>query len=208
MSQDTDRAVDVADADREKPVEYRDVPDWDDEYLDRVSDRLMFNYDLEKDYRVRGETFPLYGTLRMESQKQFFHPALSYGRHESSEYLFVRRTNRTSVAELERLVTLGHDLAADIEADEEHFSTDFTFALVVADLDDKVRKFVTGFHDRTLLKYGYYGHYEVNLLVVAPEREELVASPNADVGEAFRFWEPTERKRRGVFSRVAGLFRS
>lgn len=202
-----DRTVDSRnDAHSEESVEYSDVPDWDDEYIDRVSDRLMFNYDLEKDYRVRGETFSLYGALRMESHKQFLHSSLSYGHHESSEYLFVRRVERASVAELERLVQLGHELAAEwISANEEHFSTDFTFALVVETLDDEIREFVAGFHDRTLLKYGYYGHYEVNLLVVAPDREELAASKNADVADAFRFWDPDESERT-VLSRIVGFF--
>jgi hypothetical protein len=185
-------------------AEYSDVPDWDDEYIDRVSDRLLFNYDLERDHRIRGESFALYGALRMESQRQFFHPALSYGRHESTEHLFVRRADRPSVAELERLVAIGHDLAEDIETDEEHFSTEFTFVLVADQLDD-VREFVADFHDRTLLKYGYYGHYEVNLVVVAPESEELVASQNADVAEAFRLWEPDETEQ-GLLARLAGLF--
>lgn len=167
----------------------------------------MFNYDLEKDYRVRGESFTLYGALDIESHKQFLHSSLSYGHHESAEHLFVRRAERTSIEELERLVRLGHDLADEwITANEEHYSTDFTFALVVETLDDEVREFVAGFHDRTLLKYGYYGHYEVNLLVVAPENEELVRSKNADIADAFRLWESGEAERRGLLSRLAGLF--
>jgi hypothetical protein len=181
------------------------VPNWDDEYVDRVADRLQFNYDLEDDYRVRGESFTLYGFLRVESRKQFFHEALSYANHGSSEHLFVRRDARADVAALETLVALGHDLAADIDADEEHFSTEFTFALVVSELSPAVREFVTDFRDRTLLKYGYYGHYEVNLLVVAPDSEELVASENADVAAAFRLWE-TEDEPSGLVSRLAGLF--
>lgn len=184
--------------------EHPDVPDWDDEYIDRVGERLRFNFDLERDHRIRDESFTLYGALRMESQKQFFHPALSYGRHESIEHLFVRRTDRVSTADLELLVGLGHTLAADIEADEEHFSTDFTFVLVGAYGDD-VREFVADFHDRTLLKYGYYGHYELNLVVVTPETEDLVASRNADVAEAFRLWDANETDR-GLLSRVRGLF--
>ena len=181
------------------------IPDWDDEYIDRVADRLQFNYDLERDHRVRGEPFTLYGFLRVESQKQFFHEALSYANHGSSEHLFVRRNERVDVAALETLVALGHDLAEGIDADEEHFSTEFTFVLVVEELSPTVREFVADFRDRTLLKYGYYGHYEVNLLVVAPEMEELVASENADVAAAFRLWE-TEDEPSGLVSRLAGLF--
>lgn len=182
------------------------VPDWDDEYVDRVSDRLMFNYDLQQDYHVHGESFTLYGSLRMESHKQFFHPALSYARNESTEHLFVRRAT-AGVAALERLVDLGHTLADEwVAADEEHYSTDFTFVLVAPDIDDDVRRFVAGFRDRTLLRYGYYGHYEINLLVVAPDTETLVASANADVADAFRLW-PAEDDARGLLGRLAGRLR-
>jgi hypothetical protein len=191
--------------DPEREEEF-DLPDWDDEYLHRVAERLQFNYDLEATHTVGGERFALYGALTLESHKQFFHSALSYGHHESAEHLYARRHDGVRVADLEALVALGHDLADDIDADEEHFSTEFTFALVVPRIPDDVREFVAGFRDRTLLKYGYYGHYEVNLIVVAPDAEKLVASENADVAEAFRLWETGNPEPEGLVSRLAGLF--
>ncbi|WP_049898590.1 hypothetical protein [Halococcus agarilyticus] len=188
-------------------VTHPDVPDWDDEYVDRVSDRLQFNYDLERDFRTRGERFTLYGTLHVESHKQFLHSALSYGHHESGEHLFVRRVDRTGVAELERLVDLGHALADEwVEPNEEHFSTDFTFAVAADTLDDDTRSFVEGFKDRTLLKYGYHGHYEINLVIVEPDRETLAASRNADVADAFRLWgDDTDRS--GLLGRIVARVR-
>ncbi|ELY86944.1 hypothetical protein [Natrinema altunense] len=192
----------------ELPAEIREaVPDWDDEYLDRVSDRLLYSYDLEKDHRGGGERWDLYGELRVRSQKQFFHPALSYADHEAEEYLFVRRDSRPTVAELERLVALGHDLADDrVVADEEHFGTDVTFVLVADGIPDDVREFVAGFRDRTLLKFGYHGHYEINLVVVDPESEAYVGSEAADVVEAFTLWETVSEPEEGLLSRFAKRF--
>jgi len=190
------------------PAEIREaVPTWDDEYFDRVSDRLMYSYDLERDYAVRGEAFDLYGEFRVLNQKQFFHPALSYADHETEEHVFARRAGRPTVADLESLVELGHDLADDwIEADEEHYETKFTFVLVADELPDAVASFVDGFRDRTLLKYGYYGHYEVNLAVVAPDDEAAVASEKADVVDAFALWGDVERESEGFLSRFAKRF--
>ena len=192
----------------ELPQEIREaVPDWDDEYFDRVSDRLMYSYDLEKDYRGAGERWDLYGEMRVRSQKQFFHPALNYADHESEEYLFARREARPTVRELERLVDLGHDVADErIVADEEHFGTDITFVLVAEELSEDVREYVSGFRDRNLLKYGYYGHYDVNLLVVAPDAEAHVASEAADVVEAFTLWETVSEPEEGFLSRFARRF--
>lgn len=175
------------------------VPDWEDPYFDRVADRLMANYDLENGYAVRGEHFDLYGKLDVHSRKQFFHPALSYGHHHMEEHLFARRVESPRVADLEALVDLGHELAgAWVEPSDTHFSTEFSFALVVDSIPDAVREFVTGFSDRTLLKYGYHGHYEINLAVVAPDRNECIASENADVAEAFSMWDSTENRKSGV----------
>jgi hypothetical protein len=184
------------------------VPYWEsDPYLDRVSDRLMYNYDLERDHRVAGERWDLYGEMRVLSQKQFFHPALSYGDHESEEYLFATRVDRPTVADLERLVEVGHDVADErVTADEEHYRTDFTFVLVADAIPDAVADFVEGFRDRTLLKFGYYGHYEVNLVVVAPDEEALVASEVADVADAFALWADVERESPGLLSRIARRF--
>ncbi len=192
----------------ELPAEIREaVPDWEDEYLDRVSDRLLYNYDLEKDHRAGGERWDLYGKLRVRSQKQFFHPALSYADHEAEEYLFARRESRPTVAELERLVDLGHDLADErVVPDEEHFGTDFSFVLVADEISDDVRSFVEDFRDRTLLKFGYHGHYEVNLVVVVPEAEDHVASEAADVVEAFTLWDDVTTPDEGFLSRFAKRF--
>ena len=192
----------------ELPEEIREeVPTWDDEYFDRVSDRLMFSYDLERDYSVRGHSFPMYAELRMENQKQFLHPALNYADHETREHLFARRAGEPTVPDLEALVDLGHDLADDwIDADEEHYETNFTFVLVADTLSDAVRSFVSGFRDRTLLKYGYYGHYEVNLVVVAPDDEDGVASQEADVLQAFALWGDVERPSESFLSRFAKQF--
>ncbi|MFC4551829.1 MULTISPECIES: hypothetical protein [Halorussus] len=201
---DPDESLSPADA------EYPDVPDWNDEYVDRVSNRLMFNYDLEKDYRVRGESFTLYGEMRLESQKQFLHRSINYANHESREHLLVRRADSVSRADLEALVELGHDLADEwIVANEEHYGTDFTFAVVAPEIPEDVREFVSGFKDRNLLKLGYYGHYEVNLLVTAPDDEAVVESENADVAAAFRTWAdvPEAREPAGFLARLVDRLR-
>ncbi|WP_152039584.1 hypothetical protein [Salinigranum salinum] len=173
-----------------------DVPDWDDEYVDRVSGRIMFNYDLEKGVSVRGEPFTLRGELRIESHKQFFHPAITYGHQHAYEHLFLTERGPVRVSDLERFVGLGHDLADEwVDADEEHYATDFTFVAVTDEISDDVRSHVEAFEDRELIKYGYHGHYEIHLAVVAPDREELVVSRNADVSDALRTWEPIEPDR-------------
>jgi len=190
----------------EFPGEEVEIPEWDDEYLDRVADRLKFNYDLEKSERVRGESFPLYGQLVVESRKQFLHPSVNYANQNVQEHLFARRVDAPAVADLERYVELGNELGDSwVEADEEHRSTDFTFVLVGETLPEDVAAFVEGFSDRTLLKYGYYGHYEVNLAVVAPDEQRYVASENADAWRAFVDWEIEEEP--GLLGRLLGKLR-
>ena len=179
------------------------IPDYDDTYLDTVRDRVMFSYDLDRDHRVRGEAFEMYGHLHMDRHKQFFHPALRFGHHYSEEHLFVRRAESVGEAVLDRLVELGHALADEwVEANEEHYLTEFTFVVVVPEYDTAVESYVSGFRDRTLLKGGYYGHYEVNLVVVAPDSEAAVASDQADVAQAFRTWEKREAESMGAVERL------
>jgi hypothetical protein len=171
-----------------------DVPDWDDEYIDRVSDRLLHSYDLERDRRAGGHRFALYGRLEITRRKQFIHPSVTYGDHQTTEHLFVDRIDEVSVEDMERLAALGDQLAEEwIEADEEHFATEFVFGVVTDEIPAAVREHVAGFESRTLLKYGYYGHYNVRLFVVAPERQESVASPDTDVVTAFRFWDDDKK---------------
>lgn len=186
-----------------EPAEDSDVPTWDDAYIDAVSDRLMFNYDLEKDYTVNQHRFTLYGQMRMASEKHFFHPAIRFAYHEAFEHLFVQRANSVTVNDLETLIELGHTLADKwVDPDEEHFSTEFTFVTVTGNLPAAVRDYVTDFRDRTLIKYGYYGHYEIHLVVVAPDHEDIVGSEEAGVVEAFRLWEPIEREEPGLFQLI------
>lgn len=186
-----------------EPVDDVDLPEWDEEYFDRVAARLVFNYDLERDRTVHGEPFAMYGRLEMSSEKHFFHPSLRFGYHESTEHLFARRRPSVTTEDLDRLVELGHALADDwIDPNEQHFSTEFTFVSVVDRIPDDVRSFVDGFRDRTLLKYGYFGHYEINLVVVAPDRKQIVASSEADVEEAFRLWEPIEKEEPGLWDLI------
>ncbi|KTG19990.1 hypothetical protein [Haloferax profundi] len=186
-----------------------DVPEWDDEYLDRVSDRLMFHYDLEKDSVVRGERFDLFGSMLMETRKQFMHQSINYANHHAKEYLFARRVDTATIAELERLVELGHELAdLWVEPSPEHFGTDFTFVLVAPDVPEDVHDFVSDFADRTLIKFGYYGHVEMNVAVVAPDDEAAIASRNADSVDAFTLWtdiSPTSSK--GVVQRLVERLR-
>ena len=180
-----------------------DVPDWDDEYVDRVSDRLMFNYDLEKDRRVAGRNFTLYGKMEMHHQKHFLHPALSFAHHDSYDHIFTTRVNNAAVSDIESLVSLGHEIADDwIEANEEHYATEFTFAVVTDSIPDEVHEFVDGFRERTMLKKGYYGHYEINFVVVAPEEEDIVASEITDLDAAFRLWERIDGGENGLLARL------
>lgn len=188
-----------------------DRPDWDDDpYLDRVAERLMYNFDLEKDVSAGGERFDLGGELRIEREKHFLHPSLNYANHESREYLYARRDESVTVSELERLAEAGSDLAEDrFEVHDEHFSTDVTFAVIVPDVPSDVADYVEAFSGRTLVRWGFGGHYEINLVVAAPEAETLVASENADVGRAFRTWEPIEPvENSGLLRRIARKLRS
>ncbi|GGL47937.1 hypothetical protein [Halocalculus aciditolerans] len=184
-------------------------PEWDDPYFDEVAERLQYHYDLERDYDLADyETawreWELYGKLDLERRKYFFHPKLSYGHHDTDEHLFARRVDAVTTDDLDALVDLGHRLADEwIVADERHYSTEFTFVLVAPGLPDDVAAYVDGFRDRTLLKYGYYGHYEVNLAVVAPDENAFVASEQAEVAAAFRTWEPLGEPDRGLFGRIA-----
>ena len=188
----------------ERPERPEGVPTWDDEFLDRASDRLMFNYDLERDRAVRGERFDLFGRMRVDSRKQFLHRSVNYANHHADEYVLARRADAVTVADLERLVELGHELADEwVAPDEEHYGTDFSFVLVAPGIPDDVREFVLGFRERRLLKFGYHGHYEVTLGVVAPEREEAVASREADVVAAFALWDDVpDRREDGLLGRV------
>jgi hypothetical protein len=194
--------------DEEAPEQ--DLPEWEDDYLTDVAERLKFNYDLSKEYHAGGEQFPLYGRLFVESHKQFFHPSLNYANHSAVEHLFTERVARPSVRDVERLVDLGHDLADDdawLDPDEEHQQTDFTFVLVSEEVPEEVQSFVDGFRERTLLKYGFYGHYEIHLVVVAPDPESVVASEEVDVWRAFAPWaDDGLDEDRGLLGRVASLF--
>jgi len=188
------------DAADDDPEQY---PDWDDEYFMEVAGRLIYHYDLEKDKRVGGERFPLYGEMTIENKKHFLHPSIEIGNHQSYEHLFVRREERVSTQDLDRLVDLGHDIAEEwIEADEQHYSTEFTFVTVASEIPDDVHPKVRGLDERTLLKYGYNGHYEVNLVVAAPEQRALISNDAADVDEAFRTWEAIEREDPTLFDLI------
>ncbi|SIR57716.1 hypothetical protein [Natronorubrum thiooxidans] len=194
--------------DRQADERLEGVPDWDDEYVDRVSDRLLHNYDLEKEYTVDGERFTLYGRMDLVSKKQFLHPALSIAEHESTEHLFVRRVDRVDDRTLDRFVDLGERLADEwIEPTEEHFATAFTFVAIAPSIPDSIRERVAEFDGRTMLKYGFHGHYEINLAVVAPDSTDLVASDNADVATAFRLWEPIESDEPGLLGRLSRRLR-
>ena len=180
-----------------------DVPDWEDEYLDRVSDRLMYNYDLEKDVTLDSESFSLAGDMRLESEKHFFHPSLNYANHEAREHLYARRQSGVTVADLQRLVELGNEVAEErVERRDDHFSTDVTFVLVVPTITEEVASFVESFSGRKLLWFGFHGHYEINLAVVSPDEQQSVASENADVVTAFETWADIERESPGLLGTI------
>jgi len=204
---DIDRVDPVAAAE-EADIDLSGVPEWDDTYLDRVSDRLLFNYDLTQNKQINGETFNMYAEMRLESHKHFFHPALDYANHETHEHVFVTQIDRPHVETVERFITLGHDLSDDstwLDPDEEHFGTEFTFVVIAETVPESVESFVSSFRDRNLLKFGYYGHYEIHLIVVAPDRQEAVASEQADTVQAFTLWQDVTDEQSGLISRIRGM---
>lgn len=183
------------------------VPDWDDGYLDRVADRLMYSYDLGKDVEVAGAPVPLYGRLVVRNQKHLFHPSVRYGYHEAVEHLFVERIDHPRPVDLRRLRERGETLAESwIEPDEDHFETAFTFVVVAESLPSSVRSFVADHDERTLLRWGLNGHYEVRFVVVAPQAETAVSTPSADVAAAFRLWDDgkEESDDGGLLARLFG----
>jgi hypothetical protein len=185
-------------ADEPAPPGDDPVPEWSDGYLDAVAERLAAHYDLDRDVRAGGERFDLHGRLRIENRKQFVVPSLTYGHHESVQHLLLARRDRATVADCEALVETAERLADGwIDPDERHFSTEFVLGLVVPTVESAVREFVAGFERRTLLRYGYHGHYEIRLAVVAPDERAAVASPDTDVIEALRTWDSLAEETAG-----------
>ena len=179
------------------------VPRWNDDYFDRVALRLTHHYDLERDYDVDGRRFPMYGQLHVRHERHVIHQSVTFAEHRAEEHVFVDAITTPTVTDLERLSGLGERLAEEwVEADEDHYSTDFSFVVVATTLADDVAEYVDSYSNRTLLKYGYYGHTEVNLVVVVPDEETSVGSETADVEQAFRVWEPIVKAEPGRISRL------
>lgn len=178
------------------------LPALEDDYLARVARRLVSSYDLKSTAEAGGATFDLGGELRVESSKHLFHPSVSYANHHMREHLYADRRASVSREDLEELVELGHELAdRRVEPSSEHKATEFTFVVVAPSIPDDVESFVRGFKDRTLLKYGLHGHYEIHCCVVAPDRQAVVASGRTEIDEAFVVWRSPEKKR-GWFGRL------
>lgn len=180
-----------------------DVPRWDDDYLNRVALRLSRYYDLERDYAVDGERFVMYGRLQVRHERHVMHPSVTFAKHEAHEHVFVTRIPTPTVADLKRFEALGERLADEwVKPDENHYSTDFTFVVIASSLPGAVVDFVDGYRNRNLLRFGFHGHTEVNLVAVQPEQESSVASASADVEQAFRVWEPIVTEEPGRLSRL------
>lgn len=190
--------------DIDEPNEELPRPRWEDEYLEEVANRLMFSYDLERDHEVDDTVYTMYGIMQVESRTHILHPLINYGNHFSYDHLLVDRKAAVGVADLERQVELGHELADRwIVPDAEHYSTDFTFVTIVEEITDEARAYVESYEERNLLKLGYHGHYEINLILTAPAEEDIAASANADVHRAFATWRDVENiERPGFFGRV------
>ncbi|WP_330630960.1 hypothetical protein [Halocatena halophila] len=177
-------------------------------YLERVLDRLRHSYDLTADRTVDGRTFDWYGHCRIEHQKSFLHPSISYGDHASLDHLFVQRRDGVEQSDLTEFAEVAHSIASDwIDPSPTHYETSFTFAVLVPELSPTVESFVSEFTDRTLLRYGLHGRYDVAFVVAAPSDQQMAASPEAEVARAFSFTEldPPE-KPSGLRGRLRLLF--
>ncbi len=206
---DSDRSAEPGGAPSETADPAADVPTWEDEYFQTVSRRLVHNYDLQRDYRVRGESFALYGHMELHSQKQFLHSALSIAHHEAHEHVFLRRAETASQQTIDRVIALGHDLAEEwIDADEEHYSTEFVFGFIVPEIPAALASRVRDVDERTLLKLGYNGHYDIGIVLIAPETRQLAASEAVDIVEALRTWEPIDHDDAGWLGRIVRRLRS
>ncbi len=178
-------------------------PTWDDHYLDELAARLAHSYDLQKDRQINSRSFPLYGYLELHRQKQVLHPALSFAHHQLYEHVLVTTTDTISQQTVSDLVELGHTLADEwIDPGEEHYSTEFSFGVVTDHIPKAVTTAVSTIDERTMLKYGFNGHYDINIIVVAPEQEALIANDTADIAEAFRHWPPADASPGGLFDRL------
>ena len=205
---DSDRPGDPGDTPTGTTDPPADVPTLEDEYLQTISRRLVHNYDLEQDYRVRGESFALYGHMELHSQKHVLHSALSIAHHEAHEHVFLQRSKTLSQRAIDDAIELGHDLAeAWIDPNEEHYSTEFIFGFVVPEIPTDLASTVRDIDERTLLKFGYNGHYDIGIVLVAPETKQIVASESVDIVDALRTWEPIEQNNTGWLGRLARRLR-
>lgn len=184
-----------------------EFPEWERDYLNRLAGRIVHSYDLEKNKHIRGFDFTLYASFEAQRHKQLFHPAISYAEHNLYEYLFVNEYDTVTIETVDQLIDLGHELADDwIDADDDHYATEFSFGLIVPSIPDDIRQYVSRIDERTMLRYGFDGHYDIHIIVVAPEEQSIVATDRAEIQAAFIEWD-TQSRSTGIFSSLLDQLR-
>lgn len=141
-------------------------------YIEELEKKLVYNFDLCRDYKVNGEKYDLFAKYHLRSEKYFFSKSAKIYGIENNEYILIKTFTSFDKDDFDlyknRIIKAIDKL---VEAHGEHMSSIVTAVIVVEEFQDRIKKDVleriSSFKYHKSFSFGLRGWVDIRILLVS-----------------------------------------
>lgn len=160
-------------------------------YIEELENKLMRNFDLNRDYKIDDEEYDLFARYYLRSEKYFLTKSAKIYGMESNEYILVKKysylDNRRFDAFTNKMIDSIDKL---VEPHEEHMASIITGVILIDklqdEIDDILLKKISKFKYHKGFSLGLKGWVDVRIILVSLKDRLIIANKKGkEVSEVY-----------------------
>lgn len=152
-----------------------------DEYIDIISEKLTYNYNVEKEKDLNGTMFDLHAICNVNNSKFIGSKKIVVYAYDNNSYIYVKNFKTLSIEDVRNVLDANAEkLLTSTQVDSEHMSTHYTIVFVTeSSLPSELKNFIKKYRKQKSYAFGFKGWSSIGVVLVSLGENEIVYNKDA-----------------------------
>ncbi|MFV0499677.1 MAG: hypothetical protein ACK5NF_06595 [Bacilli bacterium] len=158
-------------------------------YIDDVSERLSFYYDIKSDQIINNTFFDLYAVSNVQNSKYMGSKKVVVYAYNNNSYIYIKKEKVITIDSIVEVLDKNVEILLNQSRDDDnHMSTHYTFVFVSdTTIDNETIKFVKKYRKQKSYSFGLNGWSSIGIILISLNNNTVINNKDAKrIAKAFK----------------------